>query len=146
MFAQKRCRPFGDRVKIHCDDSVAFLEKFNRPIDVLYCDSLDSYEPGFAQHALNEIVAAMPFLHESSLVVFDDSPTINGSIAGKGTLAVPWLLDRGWEILFAGYQVILANSRRQPAAQEFPSNLAIECVSCNQPFGRKVGLVHFFSS
>jgi hypothetical protein len=109
-FAQTWCRVFGDAVQIHSSDSVAFLREFPNPIDVLYLDSLDTYEPGHAEHALAETQAAMPRLHKKSILVYDDTPWSGGEFAGKGALAVPWLLRQDWKILYAGYQVILSRS------------------------------------
>lgn len=107
-FAQKVCLPFDGHVDIACGDSVSYLRQFGKAIDVLYCDSLDTYETGFEEHAFNEVQAAMVWLSPNALIVLDDSPTIDGNVTGKGTKAVPWLLDQGWKILFAGYQIILA--------------------------------------
>ena len=106
-FARQQCMPFCDQVRIHCNDSVAFLSSFPAKIDVLYCDSLDTYEPGFAEHAMREVQAAYHCLHEQAIIVFDDSPTDEGKLTGKGALAIPWLIEQGWRFLFSGYQQIL---------------------------------------
>ena len=109
-FARQWCQPFGPTVKTHCQDSVAFLAHFSQPIDILYLDSLDTYEPGHADHALAELQAALPNLHDKSLVVLDDTPYNAGAFVGKGARAVPWLLERGWKILYGGYQVVLSRT------------------------------------
>lgn len=109
-FARTWCSPFGDSVQGHASDSVAYLSDFPDPIDVLYLDSLDTYEPGHAEHALKEAQAALPRLHDRSIIIFDDSPWTAGTVAGKGALAVPWLLNQGWHIVYAGYQVILSKT------------------------------------
>jgi len=44
---------------------------------------------------------------------------VNGIFTGKGRLAIPWLQDRGWRILFAGYQVILMKDLHNRAPQGF---------------------------
>lgn len=110
-FARTWTAVFGSAVEIHCQDSVAFLEQYSRPIDVLYIDSLDTYEPGHAEHALREVQTALPRLHQRSLILIDDSYCQAGACCGKGALAVPWLLERGWCILYAGYQVLLTRSK-----------------------------------
>ena len=107
-FAREICEPFGSSADIQCADSVSFLESFDRQIDVLYLDSLDTYEPGFAEHALRETIAAFGKLHGRSLIVFDDSPIVSSEFTGKGKLAIPWLIAKGWTIVFHGYQAILA--------------------------------------
>ncbi|MBX3452389.1 MAG: class I SAM-dependent methyltransferase [Planctomycetaceae bacterium] len=111
-FARVWTADFGGTVSIHCQDSLAFLRAFQEPIDVLYVDSLDTYEPGHAEHALEEVRTALPRLHERSLILIDDTPSIAGVFSGKGALAVPWLQEHGWELLYAGYQVLLQRRPR----------------------------------
>ena len=105
-FAAEIIKPFERRATFHESDSVAWLKSFTPPIDVLYLDSLDAQIPGHAEHALAEIAAGASNLHEQSLILFDDTVWNNGW-AGKGAKAVPWLMDNGWRILKAGYQVLL---------------------------------------
>jgi len=106
-FARTWTDVFGEIVHVHQQDSVKFLQDHQTPIDVLYLDSLDTTEPKHAEHALREIEAALPKLHTQSIVVFDDTPWHAGGWVGKGARAVPFLLDHGWQILYAGYQVVL---------------------------------------
>lgn len=106
-FAREWTRVFGEAVNIHQQDSIAFLRRFADPIDVLYLDSLDTTEPRHAAHALQETKVALPKLHENSLIVFDDTPFNAGAWTGKGATAVPWLLEQGWQVGYAGYQVVL---------------------------------------
>ena len=110
QFARTWTAVFGEAVEIHCQDSVAFLREFGRPIDLLYLDSLDTYQPGHAEHALLEAQSALPWLHAQSLILLDDTFWSADHFEGKGTLAVPWLLDHGWKILHAGYQVLLCRT------------------------------------
>ncbi len=93
-------------VSITHGDSVDFLAKFKSKIDILLIDSMDTEIPGHEQHALNEVTAALHALHENSIVIFDDTPYRAKKFTGKGTLAVPWLLENGWKILHSGYQTI----------------------------------------
>jgi hypothetical protein len=106
-FAREWTSVFGETVSIHQGDSVQFLAGFAGPIDVLYLDSLDTTEPGHAEHALRELQVALPRLHQRCVVVVDDTPWRTGAWTGKGALLVPWLLQRGWRIGYAGYQVLL---------------------------------------
>jgi hypothetical protein len=106
-FAREWTDVFGAAVSVHQADSVSFLQAFADPIDVLVLDSLDTYEPGHAEHAQRELEAALPNLHEQSIIVFDDTPWNAGVWTGKGARAVPYLLERGWQIGYAGYQVVL---------------------------------------
>lgn len=107
QFARTWCQVFGETVHVHQQDSVQYLQQFDRPIDVLYLDSLDTTEPGHAEHAVREAQAAMHALHSQSLILFDDTPWREGAFCGKGAHAVPWLLNNGWKVLYAGYQVLL---------------------------------------
>lgn len=91
---------------------MSFLTSFDRPIDVLYVDSLDTTEPRHAQHALSEFRAAERLLHEQTIVCIDDTPWNAGAYVGKGALLVPHLLDQGWKVLYAGYQVLLSRTPR----------------------------------
>lgn len=99
-------------IHLICNDSITFLTNFSRPIDFLYLDSfdLDLNDPLPSQeHHLKEIIAAYPWLHSNSIVMIDDCDFPCG---GKGKLAIEYLLDKGWEIIASGYQVILAQKQK----------------------------------
>lgn len=101
---------FGDSVQVHERDSLAFLDGAQGPVDVCYLDSLDTTEPNHAAHALREAQLADRLVHEHGLIAFDDSPWHAGAFTGKGATAIPYLLDHGWKILYAGYQVVLTRA------------------------------------
>ncbi|MES2790052.1 MAG: glycosyltransferase family 9 protein [Planctomycetota bacterium] len=107
-FARDWTGVFGDHVTVHQQDSIQFLNNFAERIDVLYLDSLDTTEPGHAEHCIREFEAAAPRLHPRSLLVIDDTPWHAGAFVGKGARLVPRLLEEGWRILYAGYQVVLS--------------------------------------
>lgn len=102
--------PFASRTVYHNCESVSWLKSRCEPIDVLYLDSWDADVPGHAEHGLFEIKAAVPTLHATSIVVYDDT-TYNNGWKGKGSLGVPYLLERGWQVVMSGYQVILEKSK-----------------------------------
>lgn len=106
--ARNLCRRWS-RIEYVESCSVAYLEARTEPIDVAYLDSLDTYEPGCAEHGLREAMAAEPLVSPRGLIVFDDTPRPSGGgWSGKGATAVPWLVSRGWRVLPAsGYQTIL---------------------------------------
>lgn len=97
-------------IRIVHHDSVEFLKSFERTIDVLILDSMDTDMPNCAEHALAEIHAALPKLHEGSLICIDDTVFSRSVFHGNGRLAVPWLLARGWRISWSGYQTILCRA------------------------------------
>ncbi|MFS8563826.1 MAG: hypothetical protein LVR00_05730 [Rhabdochlamydiaceae bacterium] len=69
------CMPYLDHMTFVTSDSVAFLAKFNKPIDFLYLDSydLDLANPQPSQeHHLKEIIAAYPWPQAKSIIMIDD--------------------------------------------------------------------------
>jgi predicted O-methyltransferase YrrM len=106
-FARKSCAVFGNHVEVVNSRGEDFLRGFDGAIDLLYLDSCDTQHPEHAEVCLGELKAALPKLKPGAIVAVDDSPWGSGNFTGKGTLAVPFLLANGWEILFAGYQVVL---------------------------------------
>lgn len=112
-FSRTWTEVFGESVSIHEQDSLEFLNAVPQPIDLAYLDSLDTTEPNHADHAFRELQLVLPKLKPNGLVVFDDTPWNAGAFTGKGAKAVPWLIDQGWRVLYAGYQVVLAPSLGQ---------------------------------
>ncbi len=115
---------------IECGDSVAFLRSMHAPIDLLYLDSLD-YPHGALidlhgaqldtmsedeivelhsdlilpsqEHCANELRAALPRLHDRSIVLIDDAALPGG---GKARLARRILTDEGWRCIMDDYQTV----------------------------------------
>lgn len=94
-------------VDVRCVDSVLGLSKWSGPIDLLLLDSWDTSIAGFAEHALREVKAVESQLCRKTIIVFDDTVYSSGRWAGKGALAVPYLIGRGWRIAYSGLQTIL---------------------------------------
>jgi predicted O-methyltransferase YrrM len=110
-FAQDCTREFARVVHIHLADGRTWLQNYSGPpIDLLYLDSADVGTPGYQQCALDEVEAALPYLAPDAVVLFDDTCWNSGAFWGKGSLAVPWLLQRGWKIAAGGYQVLLSKT------------------------------------
>jgi hypothetical protein len=105
--AKEATQAYAEHIRIEEGDSVAFLQKFKKRIDFLYLDSmdfdLDNPLPS-QEHHLKEIKAAYPKLHRQSIVMIDDCNLPHG---GKGKLAIRFLIQKGWRIIFRGYQVIM---------------------------------------
>jgi hypothetical protein len=107
-FARHWTRCFGETVEVCLSDSVAWLRSGTEPIDLLYLDSLDADQARCAEHGLAEIEAAYRRLHARSIVVCDDTVYRANAFHGKGALLIPWLLQRGWRIVYSGHQTVLS--------------------------------------
>jgi predicted O-methyltransferase YrrM len=97
-------------VNVIHSDSVAFLESFDEPIDVLYLDSAND-----ANLILNEAKAALGCLHEESIILIDDcfsDEQKTSSMIQKGDLVIPFLEENGWVIVFKKYQVLFVHKDR----------------------------------
>ncbi|MCB1086662.1 MAG: class I SAM-dependent methyltransferase, partial [Verrucomicrobiae bacterium] len=107
-FARLQTSGFGENVRIVLGDSVAYLADYTGdPIDVLYLDSLDTTVEGHAEHGLAEARHGAPHLRAGGLLAIDDTHFAKGAYHGKGALAVPWLLDQGFEVIYSGFQTLL---------------------------------------
>ncbi len=105
--ARRECEPFKDTVQIICSDSVSWLRSQSLPISVLYLDSMDTFVRGSSLHGLAEIQAAYDNLVRDAIVIYDDTVLGHSGPLGKGCLGVPWLIERGWEVIYTGYQTVL---------------------------------------
>ena len=74
------------------DDSINFLNNFNKKIDFLYLDSLDGQFEGASKHQLEEIKIAKKYLHNQSLVLLDDK-------GDKTKLSIDYMLENNFKIL-----------------------------------------------
>lgn len=105
--AEKSLGNLKEFVELVHSDSIEFLKNFNQPIDFLYLDSYDfefNNPTPSQEHHLKEIIAAYPWLTESSIVMIDDCQLPYG---GKGKLVIEYLLKKNWRITANGYQVVL---------------------------------------
>lgn len=99
-------------VRLHCADSVSFLQSFDGAIDLLYLDSLDyeSDEESIAlcqRHQLNEVRAAVGKMARSGVVLLDDNHLPGG---GKTRLAKAFLRENGWSCVLDWQQSVWAKS------------------------------------
>ena len=74
------------------DDSVNFLNNFNKTIDFLYLDSLDGQFKEASSHQLNEIKIAIKKLQKKSLVLLDDK-------GSKTNLSIDFMLKNDFKVL-----------------------------------------------
>jgi hypothetical protein len=107
----KKIVPPSQYVKYFLDDSVNFLEKFDKKIDLLFLDSYDycGYEENIRKchnHSLNEIKASWDKLNDKCYILIDD--VFNNNWDGKGKFSIPYLLDNGFVLeYFIDSQVLL---------------------------------------
>lgn len=97
-------------VKVHEQHSHDFLKSWlGPPIDLFYSDSADTGTDGYQECCLGEVQLIQQHLTHDAVILIDDTPPENpkGSWQGNGSLAVPWLLDNGWETIHSGWQVLL---------------------------------------
>lgn len=105
-FARKWTK--GLPVKVWTQHSHDFLTRYDGPpLDAIYLDSCDTDFPEHASNCLEEAKLALPHLAKDGMVLIDDTPNKAGVWHGKGSLAIPWLLENGFRVVFAGYQVLL---------------------------------------
>lgn len=105
--ARTAAQAYNNSINFICSDSILFLKDYDQPIDFLYLDSFDfDFEDPLPsqEHHLKEIEAAYPKLHSNTIVMIDDCDLPHG---GKGKLVIEFLLQKGWIIIYKGYQVIL---------------------------------------
>ena len=98
----------SNTVVLTASDGVEFLNKYDKPIDLLYLDSIDwvkdSWESGLFHMQL--LLVAMNKVTIGGYIMFDD--IINAdTFEGKACLAVPYLLGgNNFTCVFRGYQYI----------------------------------------
>lgn len=98
----KKVVPPSDFVEYTKQDSLAYLQGFDKPIHMLFLDSYDYCGDSenirkCHEHCLNEVKCAWEKLTDKCLVLIDD--VFNDEFDGKGKLAIPYLLDKGFKLL-----------------------------------------------
>src|SRR3990167_9278189 len=84
----------GARIHILTDDGALFLQSWSGAIDCLYIDGAASPEEAMAQFE-----AAEHSLHVGSVILIDDIQSFaEAGAQGKGTLLVPALVEKGWQV------------------------------------------------
>lgn len=106
-FAKGWTDRFGDTVVVHLRHSHEFLRGWVGPIDVFLSDSADVGVDGYQENCLIECQLAAPHVRRDGLIAIDDCVWNGGRWTGKGAMAVPWLLENGWTVVYSGYQTLL---------------------------------------
>jgi len=105
---RRHTRDYGDLITYVVDDSLSFLESYPNQIDFLYLDSLggagQEAEEAAALHQLEEFKRAEDKLHENSIILVDDTLTLEGQIqrTAKGFYSVPHMMEKGWNLVHTG--------------------------------------------
>ena len=105
--SRQATKDYREVIEYVVSDSIEFLRHFDRPIDFLYLDSFDfdDKNPDPSQdHAVREAQAALPHLHNGSIILVDDCGLPFG---GKGGKVVPWLVGQGYQVIGLNYQILL---------------------------------------
>lgn len=100
-FARRVCGP--GLTTVHATGE-AHLRATMDTYDAIYLDGADADTPDGALCTRREAEALLPRLSPGGLVLIDDCARPDG---GKGRLAVPFLLQNGFRIVYEGYQVLL---------------------------------------
>jgi hypothetical protein len=91
---------YADVIAYVLEDSVSFLGRFDRPIELLYLDSMDCNPTGDStpaqEHQVKEYQAAKHALGPASVILLDDNNFPNG---GKPKLLKRVLPADGWECI-----------------------------------------------
>jgi hypothetical protein len=86
----------------HSDSSDYLRGYKGPPFTGVYLDSCDTEVPGFDEVLLKEAQLVQPHLAEGVAILIDDSPFSAGQGTGKGRRTIPWLLNNGWHVAYAG--------------------------------------------
>ena len=105
-----------DNLHIHIPvDGIEFLQNFTKPIDVLYLDGWDKGTPNFAENHLNAYLAAQDKLSPIHMILIDDTDYVTPD-GGKDKLLSPFLIEKGYTVLFNGRQTLFINDIKIPEA------------------------------
>ena len=106
IIAQKVTRDSREFIDYIINDSHAFLSLYDKPIDLLYLDSMDFPIDGSdpipcQEHQLKELLLAEKNLKTTSLILLDDNQFIGG---GKTKLTKEYLEKNGRHEVLGGQQ------------------------------------------
>ena len=103
LFKAKQIVPESAYIHYTKQDSIEYLQSFDKKIDLLFLDSYDYCGPEeniikCHNHSLNEILAAWDKLNPKCYVLIDD--VFDDVWSGKGKLSIPYLLNNGFVKLY----------------------------------------------
>lgn len=103
----KKIVPPSEHVKYFLDDSVHYLQEFDKKIDLLFLDAWDVHNGSpYAEKHYEAYLIAKEKLSDKHIISIDDTDIANG---GKGKILIPYLLNNGYNIIVKGRQTIMTN-------------------------------------
>jgi Methyltransferase domain len=100
---------------VYNGDGIKFLKDFDKKIDLLYLDAWDVELPNHAEMHLEAFKVAEDKLNDVAIILIDDTDigftpekgfhNDEEALGGKGRLLIPYLLNKGYKLLFKGRQV-----------------------------------------
>lgn len=117
----RRCKIMTNSLGISCNhvvsNSVSFLETTNEKYDLIYLDTGDMWPINNTcslQLKESQIIVERDLLNPGGIILIDDvlngTPREMGDInnkLGKSEESIPYLVQKGYDIIFEGYQYIL---------------------------------------
>jgi len=119
----------GAQVLLHQDYSTQWLKGFGQPIDLVYMDHHETCEEGARLHRTDaEIILEPGRLADDARILIDDVHVEKNARSkglgalmrsvraqkdihyGKGKYSIPYFQEKGWEIVYEGYQVVMKRS------------------------------------
>ena len=103
----------GRETYLICADALSFFQcSFIPKISLMYLDCWDYVGDRWAKEEsankhLKLFKLIEPYLDDGALVVVDDIFQDDTIIVGKGSLAIPYMIELGYEVVERGYQFIL---------------------------------------
>lgn len=99
----KQIVPESEYVTYTHQDSIEYLQNFDKQIDFLFLDSYDYCGPEeniikCHNHSLNEVLAAWDKLNPACFILIDD--VFDDAWNGKGKLSIPYILDNGFTKIY----------------------------------------------
>lgn len=100
---------FNNNIVYERIDSTSFLQNMNKTIDLLYMDHHETCEEGAKLHLKDcEIFTSKNLLRIGSVIIIDDT---GFSDFGKGKYSIPFLQNKGFRIIYKGYQTVLIKDK-----------------------------------
>ena len=98
--AEQFCKKNKEFCTFYVNDSLKFLDEFNKKIDFLYLDSLDGHIKGASEHQLEEFKRAENKLNPNCLILLDDK-------GSKTNLSIDHMIKNGLKIINETDQQVL---------------------------------------